>query len=376
MKSEANIEKQQKYAKYFALKATQIIVQSRLGIKHNKESRPDVTGTFWFYLNIEDSSEVLLETKRVLNGEKFSHFRMCVEISLKTTEGDQMVLEAWCLSLSPENTEAVPSNIVYNRMGTLLKSLLSVTRVVPAYKLSRMQGPDSYVMCYRIYMGQPQEQCLGEDYKRIRIGQITSDVGTFHLSVSYRTKLTFSPTHTERNINNQPKTNLENQGGKEDDCHKVDLEKPMMPGAFVNPSQVKTLEDSVHLLVPLIPLGGLSVEKSDEKSDSAEIEKQELDENENCEESKPDLLKMESSTESNDDYIMVPLYCPFASSKDSVELADFIQQWKTAPSLEDFGDLPPPDESEVAKQLETFESDLTKFDKCFEKLYKSSDDED
>jgi len=51
---------------------------------------------------------------------------------------------------------------VYNRMGLLLKSLLTVTRVTPAYKLSRRQSPDSYVICYRIYMGEPQLHHLGK----------------------------------------------------------------------------------------------------------------------------------------------------------------------------------------------------------------------
>ena len=44
---------------------------------------------------------------------------------------------------------------VYNRMSLLLKSLVTVARVTPAYKLSRRQGPDSYVICYRVMLGDP-----------------------------------------------------------------------------------------------------------------------------------------------------------------------------------------------------------------------------
>lgn len=40
------------------------------------------------------------------------------------------------------------SYTVYNRMSLLLKSLLAITRVTPAYKLSRKQGHD-YVILYR-----------------------------------------------------------------------------------------------------------------------------------------------------------------------------------------------------------------------------------
>lgn len=51
---------------------------------------------------------------------------------------------------------------VYNRMGLLLKSLVTVTRVTPAYKLARRQSPDSYVILYNIYMGEPQFHQLGK----------------------------------------------------------------------------------------------------------------------------------------------------------------------------------------------------------------------
>lgn len=40
------------------------------------------------------------------------------------------------------------SYTVYNRLSVLLKSLLAITRVTPAYKLSRKQGHD-YVILYR-----------------------------------------------------------------------------------------------------------------------------------------------------------------------------------------------------------------------------------
>lgn len=151
---------------------------------------------------VQDLPEVLAETKKALCGELGpSRLPICVEISLRTVEGDQMVLETWCLGVLPEQCD--PSvrvtYTVYNRMGILLKSLVSVTRVTPAYKLSRRQGPDSYVICYRVYMGEPQVHSLGEGYKKVRVGQLCTPVGTIHLQVSYRTKMTISPTQTGRN---------------------------------------------------------------------------------------------------------------------------------------------------------------------------------
>lgn len=153
---------------------------------------------FQFNLAINDLPEVLAEAKRALNGEIISaRLPLCVEISLRTVEGDSMVLESWCLSIQPEQYDPSISVIhIYNRMGILLKSLVSVTRVTPAYKLSRRQGPDSYVICYRVYMDEPQLHNLGDGFKQVRVGQLCTPIGTIQLTVSYRTKMTISPTQT------------------------------------------------------------------------------------------------------------------------------------------------------------------------------------
>lgn len=39
---------------------------------------------------------------------------------------------------------------------------------------------------------------IGDNYKHMRVGQLCTPVGTIHLSVSYRTKMTISPTHKGR----------------------------------------------------------------------------------------------------------------------------------------------------------------------------------
>ena len=113
---------------------------------------------------IEDLPEVLSETKKVIASDLISStIPLCIEISLRTVEGDTMVLETWTLGVIHEQSDPAirVTYTVYNRMGILLRSLLSVSRVTPAYKLSRRQGPDSYVICYRIYMGEPQLHTLG-----------------------------------------------------------------------------------------------------------------------------------------------------------------------------------------------------------------------
>lgn len=161
----------------------------------------------------------MAETKRAQCGEIVnSNTPLCIEISLRTVEGDTMVLENWTLGVLPEQGNPVRvTHTAYNRMGTLLKSMLSTSRVTPAYKLSRRQGPESFVICYRIYMGEPQLHTLGikshnktinpyktnvfiigDDYKHFKLGAVCTPVGTVYSSVSYRTKMTISPTQTGR----------------------------------------------------------------------------------------------------------------------------------------------------------------------------------
>ena len=60
-----------------------------------------------------------------------------------------MVLETWCLGINDRvDSNTKVTYTVYNRIGMLLKSLVSVTRVTPAYQLSRKQGKD-FMMCYK-----------------------------------------------------------------------------------------------------------------------------------------------------------------------------------------------------------------------------------
>ncbi|XP_016411100.1 autophagy-related protein 13-like [Sinocyclocheilus rhinocerous] len=90
-----------KFIKFFALKTVQIIVQARLGEKISTCSSSSPTGSDWFNLAIKDIPEVTHEAKKALAGQLPGIGRsMCVEISLKTSEGDSMELETWCLEMN------------------------------------------------------------------------------------------------------------------------------------------------------------------------------------------------------------------------------------------------------------------------------------
>ncbi|KAF7687866.1 autophagy-related protein 13 [Silurus meridionalis] len=179
-----------KFIKFFVLKTVQVIVQARLGEKICTRSSSSPTGSDWFTLAIKDIPEVTHEAKKALAGQLPSVGRsMCVEISLKTSEGDSMELETWCLEMNEKCEKDIKvSYTVYTRLSLLLKSLLAITRVTPAYKLSRKQGHD-YVILYRIYFGDVQLTGLGEGFQTVRVGVVGTPTGTLTLSCAYRTNL-------------------------------------------------------------------------------------------------------------------------------------------------------------------------------------------
>uniref|UniRef100_A0A8B9H3M9 Autophagy-related protein 13 n=1 Tax=Astyanax mexicanus TaxID=7994 RepID=A0A8B9H3M9_ASTMX len=179
-----------KFIKFFALKTVQVIVQARLGEKICTRSSSSPTGSDWFTLAIKDIPEVTHEAKKALAGQLPSIGRsMCVEISLKTSEGDSMELETWCLEMNEKCEKDIKvSYTVYTRLSLLLKSLLAITRVTPAYKLSRKQGHD-YVILYRIYFGDVQLSGLGDGFQTVRVGIVGTPIGTLTLSCAYRTNL-------------------------------------------------------------------------------------------------------------------------------------------------------------------------------------------
>lgn len=103
---------------------------------------------------------MLEQTKDVLKGQS-SEIPIVIEISLQSTTdpNTKLVLELWSIlydrgsDSSPTNSSRVIYN-VYNRMGLLLKSLLCVTRSLPAYKLSRklsLSDEDEFKLYYNVF---------------------------------------------------------------------------------------------------------------------------------------------------------------------------------------------------------------------------------
>ncbi|XP_068153320.1 autophagy-related protein 13 homolog [Drosophila tropicalis] len=292
----------EKFIKFLALKTTQVVVQSRLGEKMETQCNP-LAGNDWFNIVVVDHPDVLEETKKALalkqqgaGGESIlQRLPLCVEISLKTSEGDKMILEVWSLDLIPnggnnaqreggdgkvsegsgggdnEGQTLKAAHAIYNRMSIMLKSLISLTRTTPAYKLSRRQCPDSYGIFYRIYVDRPEVHTLGEGHKNVKIGQLNTIVGSLVMSVAYRTKLTISPTAQQKEQNQiimlksdhfRPQSATQNdssspttlpatglQGSAANDAKRfIDIEKPLRPGAFADTGKLRQYTEDDFVL--------------------------------------------------------------------------------------------------------------------------------
>ncbi|KAL4709552.1 hypothetical protein ACJJTC_007283 [Scirpophaga incertulas] len=171
-----------KFTKFLSYKAVQVIVESRKGVKIEPCSKPSSNDSDWFNLQIPDSPEVNQATKNALPSDSVLETirsQLHVEISVQTEDGDEMVLELWTVELDETqyDTSLKAMNTVYFRMGILLKSLITITRITPAYHLSRKQRTDSFTIFYRVYSGSPKIKALGENMKKIQAGLLKTPLG-------------------------------------------------------------------------------------------------------------------------------------------------------------------------------------------------------
>lgn len=118
-----------KFTRYFIIKTVQVVVQSRLG--GNKKFKNDCkpNGNDWFNINIPDIIEISDRTKAALDIDGFSvksNWRVCCEISLRTSDGGRIVLEHWVISNRTNfnsnqklnNSQASPRGYQANKSST------------------------------------------------------------------------------------------------------------------------------------------------------------------------------------------------------------------------------------------------------------------
>lgn len=202
-----------KFTRFFIQKSIQVIVQSRLG-GDRVQTRCDPLGKDWFNLSIPDHREVTDRTLQCFDtiavefeSKKLTvaqGWQVCCEISLKNSDGESMVLEYWLftnesLVPTPRPRVSVASEevfTVYNRLTLLLKSIITLTRATPIYKISNSgQGPDTFVICYRVFATTgPIEDLIEEKDKNrysrvIKLGSVSSQCSRIAVSFSYRTNM-------------------------------------------------------------------------------------------------------------------------------------------------------------------------------------------
>lgn len=202
-----------KFTRFFIQKSIQVIVQSRLG-SDRTQTRCNPRGSDWFNLSLPDDPEVADRTRNCVNtiandfeGKKLTVTRgwqVCCEISLKNSDGESMVLEYWMftnesLVPSPPTRYAIASEevfTVYNRLTLLLKSIITLTRATPIYRISNSgQGPETFVICYRIFDtagtidGLIQEKDKSRYSRAIKLGNVASQCNRITVSFSYRTNM-------------------------------------------------------------------------------------------------------------------------------------------------------------------------------------------
>lgn len=201
-----------KFTRFFLQKAVQVIVQSRLGAQRVKTTCNPV-GNDWFNLAIPDLKEIGDEIKRCIDdmndgkGVTICHrWNVCCEISLKTSEGNSMLLENWVLTNEPLSEEARPvasnqSLTVYSRMSLLLKSIITLTRATPAYKISCRDQSTDLVICYRVFETVDPMENIRDTKEKFSpetiIGTVSSNYNNLTMSLTYRKDMSTTQSRTD-----------------------------------------------------------------------------------------------------------------------------------------------------------------------------------
>lgn len=392
-----------KFTKSLAYKSVQVIVESRKGIKIEASTKSVSSDTDWFNLQIPDSSEVNQATKNALPSDRVLETirsQLHVEISVQTEDGDEMVLELWTLGLDETqfDTSLKAMNTVYFRMGILLKSLITITRITPAYHLSRKQRTESFTIFYRVYNGEPKLKALGESVKKIQAGMLKTPLGGICFSVAYRTNFSISPNTSEKNKTLLLKSDhfelspkhviFESKKKKEPketrNVKPVDLNKPLRLAAFADEL---TLQKTYNDFLSKLPIPKCRYEPVTDK-DFPVITKSTQDLDVTPISKSPTSLELPPKKFTGFRHELEPplklLYFPFADNHPIRELAEFYKDFFNAPHLklaEEFSqsnrtvlnDDFELTNDDLSKDLEHYESSVLEFDELLADMCRSAE---
>ncbi|GFY67417.1 autophagy-related protein 13 homolog [Trichonephila inaurata madagascariensis] len=387
-KPQVNLKHLEKYISTFIAKFPQIVVQSRCGEKRSSNDHK-LCGNNIFGIAIEDNPDIQIKAKEAYsNINPLQEFSVCVETLLKTAEGDTLILETWNLRQVDSQTYYDPkykrcAGALFMNMTVFLKSIISVTRAVPAYKLSLGQSATTYVILYRIYRGEPQIHHLGNNPQVSKIGEVHTPVGTITVSVTYRSKteMTIAPQNSGKensfmvksdyfNVDMSPKRN--NSGEKIINRVLRNATNSPSVGAFALPSNSpdQSFPELDFLQKTFLHPTRSRVIKEEEISvDNSNVNG---DMNSNLtslpeikNEKEPYCERLSCSDISDgSDFVLIDVKPPFAHSDSDTDLNTFYKECQSAPSLSSFSNQPSLQEQvlDVTSQLEKFEISMLDFD--------------
>ncbi|KPJ17991.1 Autophagy-related protein 13-like [Papilio machaon] len=397
-----------KFAKFLAYKGVQVIVESRKGVKIEANSKPRTTDSDWFNLQIPDSPEVNQATKNALPSDKILETirsQLHVEISVQTEDGDEMVLELWTLELDEAqfDTSLKAMNTVYFRMGILLKSVITISRITPAYHLSRKQRTESFTIFYRVYNGEPKLKALGDSVKKIQAGMLKTPLGGLCFTVSYRTNFSISPNTSEKSktlllksdhfelspkhvIFESKKTKIIKEKEVKP-TRPVDLNKPLRLAAFADEIIIQKAINEFFEKIPIPKFKKYPRPKTPIK-DKAMESKSTQDLDLTIMSKSPTSLELPpkkfSGFRGENEPPLKLLHFPFADNHPIRELAEFYKDFFNAPHLKlteeqhqvskdiDLKELEMGSE-DLSKDLELYESSVLEFDELLADMCRSAE---
>ncbi|GFY46844.1 autophagy-related protein 13 homolog [Trichonephila inaurata madagascariensis] len=380
---------------------SQVIVQSRFGEKIPRSSKRNSVHE-WFNLAIEDNVEIQSKAKDACSKvQLLKDFCICTEILLKTADGDTLVLETWSLSMNTSDCISDTPYMaytslasVYCRMTLLLKSIIAVTRMTPAFKLSTCQSANTYVILFRIYSGEPQVQELGEHYIKSKIGQVLTPVGTLKVSILYRSKdnLTITPQEVDKGNPFMLKSDYFkpdiNSKISHSDGYKYEENSAGLNaigdfqkiGAFALPNNLQdiTFPELDMLEKPFLNLSRSKLQHTNKLKDDSN---KNADKNANMDQidNKENSSGVDYNCNSNDeccqqktfqelfdsgDFLLMETKPPFADYDGDNDIGAFFRECQSAPPLASFSVQPTLEEqvTDIASQLAKFETSMNDFD--------------
>lgn len=379
------------FLKYFALKSAQVIVQSRNGVKvvsSAKQSGSRDKRQDWFNLAIPDNEKVSILTKNAMNGETIIALKqmLCIDIFIQFPEGDEHLLETWTLELCEKDVEQIKDpNEVYHRMEIMLKSLLSITRLQPAYKLARRQEGEPYVLTYRVFCGNPQYERLGSLVKTINVCKLALPMGTMNWTVKYITDLAIGPNRKVKPADIMVQSDhFKDSPRKDINEKKIDLNKPLSIGAFVDKVKIDELHKALQENLPPEPpmawvLSQLKESPEEDKKEVSSAKATGCTHGECSTNAKSEAIAMPKKKYSEDQMYSKKLEFPFADGSPITELANFYRECLTARSQSDewcdvAEELQDLSMESLNNQLKAFENAVPEFDNMVASMFSNSSD--